>query len=74
MSAFVWMAVRRRGLDHHLFADDGEHTECGRFVGKPLKFGELLAAELVSTIASPLCPRCAGRMAAKVALKEATDA
>ena len=53
----VWMAVRRRGLDHHELRQLGlrQYTWCDRYVsdrGVRLPRGEMAELE------SPPCPRC----------------
>jgi hypothetical protein len=51
----LWMAVRRRTLNHHLIRAGAVQTACGRWTGT---YGLIVDDATVEALDSPPCPRC----------------
>lgn len=51
----LWMAARRRTLNHHLLPAGKPQTVCGRWTGT---YGLIVNDATVEELDSPPCPRC----------------
>lgn len=58
----LWMATRRRGLDHHRLRPEATKTDCDRFAGLAengeLDNGILVSPAIVAELDSKRCKRC----------------
>jgi hypothetical protein len=59
----LWMAVKRRTINHHLLRAGALQTACGRWVGAfsddgAISLGLIVDDATVEALDSPPCPRC----------------